>query len=1114
MSHCRSAAACLLAIITFTSLCADGLTPREEFFENQVRPLLVEKCLECHSEKLQESDLRLDSRELILQGGISGPAAIARNIDDSLIVKVISGDEDFERMPPDEPLELDEINILKKWVRLGMPWTSVDSFTESASGDEIPLGDQVAIGKAALQHWAFQPITKVSPPGESSQANTNPIDAFIAARLETENLKPNPPAQRSVLARRMYFDLIGLPPTHEQINALEHDQRTDQEVLDELATTLLSSEHHGERWARYWLDLARYGDTRDWQAQAELRYPYAYTYRDYVIESLNTDKPYDEFLRQQIAADSYTDDPSSPDLAGLGLLTVGPQFRNNKLEQIADKIDVVCRGLMGITVSCARCHDHKYDPIPTEDFYSLYGVFASTQVPENFPVIPGKNAPPKIEADFHAQLAVKQSELDDYKQGLKRTAEAALKKNFATYMDGFVMMTVQKKSDIRGTISKLKVTETAMTPLNNKLARTLSDKSLSDDSVLGPWFDGLSVSDKDFSEKRDSLIAQWTSNKDLNPRIAAALEQNPPKSRTELVAIYRDVFDSVVKTLVKESRTKAKPKSPLDDADVAIRNVLLGPSGWLDLDVDAVVAASRLTGKGRKDLGDREKAITEVEATHPGAPPKAMTLVDLEKPITPFVMLRGEPNRRGERVPRQFLQLIAGDQRKPFKDGSGRRELAEAIVAPDNPLTARVAVNRIWSRYFGTGLAMSLDDFGLRSAPPSHPELLDWLTYEFMQNDWSMKWLHHTIVTSDTYRQSSAANDDGMLADPNNRLLWRQNRRRLDFEAMRDSMLAVADSIDLTIGGRSVKLSEVPYSNRRSVYAYVDRIELDPMLRTFDFASPTASAASRAETTIPQQALFAMNHPFVAQLCRKISSDVTNHDASHDANREIAAVYRRVLGREPSPEEASASGQFVRMADDLTHRGETSGDARIWQYGFGPLDTDSFTPLPHWTGQVYQTSEVFPDPQFKHLRVTMAGGHPGISEQFCAIRRWTAPGNGFVRITGTLKHAREGSDGVTAIIRGADVAETFQVQQSSEETKVGRLAVKRGDAIDFVVGPGVTTRSDSFAWNVTVEGIDGELAKQRWNSVKGFQSPPPPPLDPLAQLAQALMLTNEFLYLD
>ncbi|TWU57153.1 PSD1 and planctomycete cytochrome C domain-containing protein [Rubripirellula reticaptiva] len=1116
MSHRRSAAACLLAIITCASMYADGLTPREEFFENQVRPLLVEKCMECHSEKLQESDLRLDSRELILQGGISGPAAIARNIEDSLIVKVISGDENFERMPPDEPLDNDEINILKKWVRLGMPWTSVESFAETESGDQIPLGDQVAIGKAALRHWAFQPIAKVSPPGDSNGLNTNPIDAFITARLKTENLKPNSPAERTVLARRMYFDLIGLPPTHEQLDALEHDQRADKEVLDELATTLLSSEHHGERWARYWLDLARYGDTRDWQAQAELRYPYAYTYRDYVIDSLNSDKPYDDFVRQQIAADSYTDDPSSPDLAGLGLLTVGPQFRNNKLEQIADKIDVVCRGLMGITVSCARCHDHKYDPIPTEDFYSLYGVFASTQVPDSFPVIPGKNIPPKIEAEFRDQLSVKQAELEDYKQGLKRTAEAALKKDFAIYMDGFDIMTIQKKSDIRGTVSKLKVVETAMTPLNNKLARTLTDKSLSDDSVLGPWFDGLSVSDKDFLAKRDTLIANWTSNQNLNPRIAAALKQSPPKSRTDLVVIYRDVFDSVINAWVKESRTKAKSNAKLDDADTAIRKVLFGPTGWLDLDVDQVVAASRLLGKGRKDLGDREKAITEVEATHPGAPPKAMTLVDLEKPITPFVMLRGEPNRRGDRVPRQFLRLIAGDQRKPFKDGSGRRELAEAIVAPDNPLTARVAVNRIWSRYFGTGLAMSLDDFGLRSDPPSHPELLDWLAREFMQNDWSMKWLHHTIVTSDTYRQSSAVHDDGLLADPSNRMLWRQNRRRLDFEAMRDSMLAVAGSLDLTLGGRSVKLSEVPYSNRRSVYAYVDRIELDPMLRTFDFASPTASAASRAETTIPQQALFAMNHPFVAQLCRKISGDLRHRDAANDTSRDIAAVYRRVLGREPSPEEASASSQFVRMANDVTSGDATSSGSNTstWRYGYGPLDADTFTPLPHWTGQVYQTSEEFPDPQFKHLRLTMAGGHPGINEEFCAVRRWIAPGEGVVRITGTLKHAREGSDGIIAMIRSTDVTETFKVQQSSKETKVGRLAVKRGDAIDFVVGPGATTRADSFAWDATVEGIDGELKKQRWNSVNGFQSPPPPPLDPLAQLAQALMLTNEFLYLD
>ncbi|WP_246114459.1 PSD1 and planctomycete cytochrome C domain-containing protein [Rubripirellula tenax] len=1104
---------------------ADGLNPREEFFENQVRPLLIAKCQECHSASLQESDLRLDGQAFVLQGGISGPAAVARNIDDSLIIQAVTGQKGLDRMPPDEPLEPEEILILKKWVRIGLPWTAEDVPPASEAGHPIPLGDQVAIGKAAQSHWAFQPVAKTPPPtvaADMAEWVNNPIDAFIASRLSDNRLSPNPVAERRVLIRRMYFDLIGLPPTATQIDALEHDPRPDHVVLDELATTLLASDHHGERWARYWLDLARYADTRDWQAQAELRYPYAYTYRDYVIESLNADKPYDVFVRQQIAADSYTDDAASPDLAALGLLTVGPMFRNNQLEQVADKIDVVCRGLMGITVSCARCHDHKYDPIPIEDFYSLYGVFASTRMPDELPVIPGSKASPELLADFQAKLDARRRALDSYKQELKQEAEAALRQSLPKYLDGFVLMTVSGKSDIRGTISKLKVKDIAMTPLDNVLAKSLKDASLADHPVLGPWQQGLSLSDKEFVGKRETLISAWSSDKKLNPRIAAELTSNPPKSRVELVKTYAVVFDRVIQKWTRQAKANANAASLPDPADEAVRDVLLSRDGWLDLDVDAVLAASRLTGKGRKSLGDLEKAITEVEVTHPGAPPKAMTLVDLEKPITPYVMLRGEPNRRGDRVPRQFLRMIAGDQRKPFGDGSGRRELAEAIVDAGNPLTSRVAVNRIWSRYFGMGLAESLDDFGLRSEPPNHPELLDWLATEFVRNGWSMKWLHHTIVSSNTYRQGSAARDDGLLADPENRLLWRQNRRRLDFEAMRDSMLSVAGSLDPSIGGRSVKLSDVPFSNRRSVYAYVDRIELDPMLSTFDFASPTASAASRPETTIPQQALFAMNHPFVAQLCRHIATDVKASDFSADESALVESIYRRVFGRSPSPEEASTSVDFVRTANQ-----QPDESVSTWQYGYGPMnpgdtgnpgDVDDnsvpFTPLPHWTGQVYQASEEFPDPEFKHVRLTAAGGHPGSTDQRCAIRRWSAPADGVVRISGVLKHTREGSDGVVAMIRSADVSTQHEVAQSTAKTDVKEIQVRRGDVIDFVVACGATSRSDSYSWIVTIVGLDGDLRKQTWKSSDDFQPPPPPLLEPLAQLAQALMLTNEFLYMD
>lgn len=1100
--------ACLVGGIS--SVIADGLTSREEFFENEVRPLLIEKCQQCHDSSLQESDLRLDGLAFILQGGLSGPAAIERNIDDSLIIHAITGTNGLERMPPDEPLAAAEIAILKKWVRIGLPWTASD---EPAAPS---LGDQVAIGQAAESHWAFQPIDRPSVPSIDSTNSSparNPIDVFITQTLADNDLTMNPPADRRVLVRRLYFDLVGLPPMSDEVDAIVNDDRDDDEVLDELTTRLLASEHHGERWARYWLDLARYADTRDWQAQAELRYPYAYTYRDYVIESLNADKPYDQFIREQVAADFYTDDPNSPQLAAMGLMTVGPRFRNDRLEQAADKIDVVCRGLMGITVACARCHDHKYDPVPIEDYYSLYGVFASSDTPDEYPIISGgDSSDDDLRRDFERQVELKRRDLSQYKQSLRRDAVADLRNNLPKYIDGFMLMQFGKKLDIRGTISKLGVKETAMTPLKDILAAQLNDKSLADHPVLGPWITGLSVNEADFKRDREAWLEKWTTDNDLNPSLRTALQANPPTKQAELAAVYADVFDKFLKRFQKLQAADGTASSMPNPDDEAIRKVLLDPGGWFALNPEKVAAASRLLGKGRKELGDREKAITEVEVTHPGAPPKAMTLVDLDRPITPFVLLRGEQARRGERVPRQFLSIIEGEDRVPFSKGSGRGELAEAIVSPTNPLTPRVLVNRVWARYFGAGLVTSLDDFGLRSDPPSHPELLDWLAGQFIDNGWSMKWLHRVITESRTYRQASVMRDDGYRIDPENRLLWRQNRRRLDFEAMRDSMLAVAGSLDQTVGGRSVRLSEEPFPNRRSVYAYIDRIELDAMLRTFDFASPSAPAASRAETIIPQQALFGMNHPFVVQLCKMIADDCAS---DRKLDEQIRSVYSRVIGRLPSDDELSATVAFIESANSASQT-----IAPDWQYGYGEVDRSSdndagsFTPLKHWTGAAYQASDLFPDPEMKHIRLTATTVHPHIDENSGAIRRWTAPAGGIVSVAGTVKHTRENSDGIIVIVRWPGDSLSVQVAQSTAKTDMPRIKIRRGDVIDFISSPGPTPTADSHSWTIRIVGVGGDAKGRVWDSAKDFQPPPAPPLTPLAQVAQALMLTNEFLYLD
>ncbi|MEM9366632.1 MAG: PSD1 and planctomycete cytochrome C domain-containing protein [Planctomycetota bacterium] len=1079
---------------------ARGNGKHQAFFENQVRPLLLDKCVACHGADIAESDLRLDSRDRLLQGGISGTAAIAGDTETSRILRAVVG-QGMERMPPEEPLTDREIAILKRWVRIGLPWTP-----DAMPGqDEPALGDQEAIGRVAASHWAFQAIQDPAVPNERwthDEADvTNSIDAYVARRHREMGVQASAPADRRTLLRRLSVDLIGLPPSIQALADFVADPRTTSEVVAEQVDALLASQHHGERWARYWLDLARYADTRDWKAAAELRYPYAYTYRDYVIRSLNQDKPYDVFIKEQIAADRLHEQADSPELAALGFLTVGPQFGNNRLERIADKIDVVCRGLMGVTVSCARCHDHKYDPIPTEDYYSLYGVFASSQQPERYPLLSEDKIDLQGRKDFDSKLAAKQKDLLEYKENLRDEAVNALKDNLAKYLEGFYLLSVAKTKSIRGVISQLDIKETAMTPLDQILrARLMSEKD-ADHAVLAPWHQTLSASPAPSKKLIATWTQQWVADSRLNARLRELLELKAPTSPSELIQVYATLFDESMRS---------------DEGSLQpVREVLFEARGWFDLDPERVANASRLFGKGRQELAKLDSAIMEVEASHPAAPPRAMTLVDLDRPVTPFVMLRGEPNRRGDRVPRRFLSVLSEETRQPFQTGSGRLDLAEAIVSTDNPLTARVLVNRVWAQYFGRGLVASLDDFGLRSAPPSHPELLDHLASGFMANQWSLKWLHRQITTSRTYLQSCGdpeKHDASAAVDPENRLLSRQNRRRLDLEAMRDAMLFAAGTLDPQIGGRSVKLSEAPYPKRRTLYAYVDRNELDLMLRTFDFAAPSASAADRPETTIPQQALFGMNHPMMVEISNAIAQRVEDPSSSSSVSDEsvVQRLFQHVFGRDPSRRESELAKTFLSVA------AQTPASRPVWEYGYGPIARTerSFESFAHWTGSEYQVGETFPDPILKHLRVASTAAHPGKDADQGVIRRWVAPADGTIRIRGFLKHARERSDGVLAIVRGDGVYETYNVNRSESRTDIDDVKVRSGQVIDFIGSPKASPSSDSYVWTVRIHGVSGDLNGKHWDSRADFAGPPAPAMRPLAQFAQALLLTNEFLYLD
>jgi len=1124
-----------------------------EFFESRVRPILVARCQECHGPVKQESGLALTSRAATLAGGFGGPAVVPGKPDASLLVDAIRYDD--LQMPPDGRLADEEIAALEQWVRDGAAWTP--------GGDGPVLGDQEAILAAARQHWAFQPLhLPPVPEVRLRQRVRTPVDAFILDRLDVAGLEPAAPAAPRALIRRLSFDLLGLPPTPEEVDAfvaeyeavphadipretltaeerrLQHEHR--DRVWESLVERMLASPRYGERWGRHWLDVARYADTRDFiAAGVDRRYPFAWTYRDWVVRAFNEDMPFDRFLRLQIAADSHAAAADDPDLAALGLLTVGPRFINKADEQIADRIDVVGRGFLGLTISCARCHDHKYDPIPTADYYGLYGVFASCEEPEELPRIAGAAPAAGLVAEYEKVRAEKLADLANYGTGLRDEAEADFRRRPADYLAGYHEMKITRQQSIRGLVDKRKLKETAMTPLADNLEAAIRAKAWRRHAVLGPLVRLLAAGDAGVATELAVIVAKGASDT-VNPLVHERLGAASPADTAAVLAVYGGLLAETERRW-QEARATDPAATRLDDgAWEEVRQLLHEESGSpFRFEPDRCVQASRLLGLGRRQIADLENAIREVDATHPGAPPRSFVLVDKPKPVDPVVFLRGEPQRRGPQVTRHFLTVLGGGA--AFSEGSGRRELADAIAAPDNPLTARVFVNRVWGHLLGRGLVETASDFGLRTPPPSHPELLDWLAATFIADGWSVKNLHRWIVLSATYRQRSVepraggrlAAEDSLAAaspetaavspdaaavtiDPANQLLARANRRRLDFESMRDAMLMASGDIDTSLGGRPVSLSTEPFTVRRTLYGFIDRLNLDPMFSTFDFASPEVTAAERPTTMVPQQALFAMNHPFVIERARTICRSADFLAAAEDETR-VAALYRRIFARRPTAREVQLTVGFVRS----TPRGDEAGSP-VWQYGHGDPAVktgDRFVPFEFFDGANYQLGPEFPDPRRGHLRLSATGGHPGRTAASPVIRRWTSPVSGTVSVSGTLEHLRDRGDGVRGRVLDAagTVLGEWTVFNDRVETAIPAIAVGPGDMLDFAVDCRENGNSDAFSWAPQIDLAvqpGGSPRAASWSGRQDFTGPPPPLLSPWEQIAQALLLTNEFWFID
>ena len=931
-----------VATPAFAAATAEPTAEQTAFFESKIRPIFADNCYKCHSLENAKSKggLTLDTRDGVLKGGEAGPAVVAGDPAASPLIKAVNyADKDLQMPPTKEggKLKDDQIAALTEWVKMGAPDPRKDAGKSKLTG----LTDK------ARHHWAYQPVVKPAPPAVKNRSwCRTAVDAFILAKLEEKEMLPSPDATKEALLRRATYDLTGLPPSPQEVTDFASDG--SPQAFAKVVERLLASPAYGERWGRFWLDTARYADTIGGEGnngRMDYRFPYAWTYRDYVIKAFNEDKSYDQFIVEQLAADKLPDiAPDDARLAALGFLTVGERFRNAN-DVINDRIDTVSKGFLGLTVACARCHDHKFDPIPTKDYYALHGVFASTVEPPEKPVI----AMPPLDqlTDFHGRMDVLEQDIRDgyYRALSDETAKFRL--------DSTGYLLASRGRNGKGTEAEMKarydlVKQRKLDPdLVQEVAR--SQRAL--DPVFAPFRALMDLDPADFAAKAPGIIADFTATAaapadnpkerrkqqrvTANPLVATAFKDARPQSLDDVAAIYNKLFASLQSRAPEFFKAAAAAKTlPLPGFDPAVAQLLEMPfkveaGGALNMEQFREVA-----NRGPKKFANRaglgSAKINELLLTHPGAPIRAMTIADTPRPKDSPVFLRGQAETRGEIVPRHFLEVLSPEGGPvPFaRDNSGRLDLAHCIASKTNPLTARVLVNRVWMHHFGEGFVPTPDDLGTQSEPPTHPELLDYLAAHFMEKGWSIKQLHRVIMLSRVYQVSSDTIPQYEQLDSQNRLLWRANIRRLDFEAMRDSLLAFSGRLDPTVGGQPVNLTEEPYSYRRSVYGYIDRGNLPELMQSFDFSDPDMTNSKRTTSIVPQQALFLMNSAMAVDVARRVIARPEVAGARDDLGR-VIALYRVLFQRNPRPAEIQIALQFVGSEAKVVQSGGYGVDPKL-----------------------------------------------------------------------------------------------------------------------------------------------------------------------------------------
>jgi cytochrome c553 len=941
-----------------------------DFFEKSIRPLLATRCRGCHGSAKQKGGLRLDSRAAILAGGNSGPAIVPGDVKGSLLVDAINYGETVQ-MPPKSKLPDSEVAALKRWVEIGAPW-----------GRDVPPASRLKASSPDFQaelherarFWSFQALRDPGPPaaGEPPGWARNPIDRFILAGLESKGLKPSPEAPRRTLIRRLSYDLTGLPPPRHEIEAFLADRSPD--AYERLVERLLASPHYGERWARHWLDLVRYAETAGHEFDYDI--PNAYRYRDYVIRALNPDLPYDRFLVEHLAGDllecprrhpveGYNESIIATGFFHLGEGVHSPvDVREEEVRRIDNQIDVMSKAFLGLTVACARCHDHKFDPIASRDYYALAGFLRSSRFQQAFIDPPDRIGEP-VRRLIEARDAIRGMLDDDWKSTPVGGRSPPLQKDEVVFedfnrddygdwhvtgnafgdrpsADGDVRLKVSASS---ARLERVKGGLAHSGLVSNRLQGVLRSRTFAIESryihyLVSGRGGTLNVVVDGFEKIRDPIYGGLTTTVDVGDGF---------RWITQDVGMwightaYLEIADGAVPDYHGSTTGMNDGHGYLAVDEIRMssrlvvsgqRSVVSGPSPER-LDLDGVLSAWQSAQPQRAvSLRDAIARYRAIEATIP-SPRLALAVAD-GTGMDEHLHIRGNPKNLGEIVPRRFLEVLGGEPMSPATTGSGRLDLARRLVDPrSNPLTPRVLVNRLWKHHFGEGIVRSTDDFGAMGREPSHPELLDWLASRFVESGWSIKAMHRLIVTSSAYRMSSIPAGEAERLDPDNTLLHRRNVRRLEAEAVRDALLGLSGRRSSALYGPSVPVHLTAFMDgrgrpahsgpldgdgRRSLYLGVRRNFLNPMFLAFDSPAPFSCIGRRNTSNVPAQALILLNDPLVIEQARRWARQIEASPARSDRER-LEQGFVSAFGRPPSEEEARDCLAFLGRSSwaDLCH---------------------------------------------------------------------------------------------------------------------------------------------------------------------------------------------------